>query len=146
MKKIIVFIGILFTTLGGMTKENIFVEGIDKLPLEAQYFVNKYLPKERVVYVKISRNIYGQKKYLAVFSSGMKVKFNSNGTWVSMFSKQIGLPKSVIPQKIWEYVNELYFSVHIISIEKLRNKILKIALSNNKELYFYNNGIKIDQS
>lgn len=129
----IMFMMVCFTVFA---KDNIFVEGKDKLPIKAQNFIDSNLVNERIVYVKESRVFFFKKEYLAVFANGLKIEFNSAGDWVDMLSSRNGLPQKIIPEKIWQYVNVYYMSTHIMEIEKKRKSVMRVMLSNKQELYF----------
>ena len=118
------------------SKDNIFVEGKDKLPIVAQNFINKSFVGERLVYVKESRTLFFQKKYLAVFSNGMKIEFDSKGNWIDIESKDVGLPRSILTLKIRKYLESYHISFLILEIERRRNDVLRVLLSNKNELYF----------
>ena len=66
MKMVILLSLVLCVSNLCFSKDNIFVEGKDKLPIVAQNFINKSFVGERLVYVKESRTLFFQKKYLIV--------------------------------------------------------------------------------
>lgn len=118
------------------SKDNIFVEGKDKLPINAQNFINKSFVGERLVYVKESRTLFFQKKFLAVFSNGLKIEFDSRGNWIEITSKNVGLPRTILSIKIRRYLESYHISFLILEIERKRNDVLRVLLSNKNELYF----------
>ncbi|MBO7199767.1 MAG: PepSY-like domain-containing protein [Bacteroidales bacterium] len=142
--KLIIFAIMLFgvSTLC-FSKGNIFVEGKDKLPIKAQNFINYSFGAERIVYVKESRSIFLRKKFLAVFSNGMKIEFDSRGNWVDIKFVKDGLPNNIVSQKILDYLKENYVSAFILELEKMSRNMLRVLLSNKRELYFNQFGDRV---
>ncbi len=143
MKIFIVAVIMLGVSTVCFSKGNIFVEGKDKLPIRAQNFINSSFEGERIVYVKESRTMFLRKKFLAVFSNGMKIEFDSKGNWVDIKSKKEALPHTIISEKIWEYLKKNYVSTFILELEKMSRNVMRILLSNKRELYFNQFGDRI---
>jgi hypothetical protein len=143
MKVIIFTIMLLGVSTLCFSKGNIFVEGKDKLPIKAQNFINSSFAKERIVYVKESRTIFLRKKFLVVFSNGMKIEFDSSGNWIDIkFVKDV-LPSNIVSKKILDYLKETYVSAFILELEKMSRNMLRVLLSNKRELYFNQFGDRV---
>ena len=144
MKTVVVASLLMCVSLVALSKGNIFVQGKDRLPVKAQNFIDVNLEKERIVYVKESRTLFLRKEYLAVFANGLKIEFDSNGDWIDMLSDKKGLPKNLVPEKVWLYVKEYYASSDVMEIEKKRKSVLRVLLSNRKEIFFDREGRKMN--
>jgi hypothetical protein len=77
-------------------------------------------------------------------SDGTRIEINSNGDWMEVENYNKGVPASVIPGKIREYVNQNYPNTAIVDIE--RDRQIDIKLKNGVELIFSLDGefIRID--
>lgn len=144
MKAVIVAGLFMCVSMVGFSKGNIFVQGKDRLPVKAQNFINLNLEKERIVYVRESRTLFLRKEYLAVFANGLKIEFDSDGDWIDMLSDKKGLPQNLIPENVWLYVKEYYASTNVMEIEKKRKSVLRVLLSNRKEIFFDSEGRKMN--
>lgn len=144
MKAVIVAGLLMCVSMVGFSKGNIFVQGKDRLPVKAQNFINLNLEKERIVYVRESRTLFLRKEYLAVFANGLKIEFDSDGDWIDMLSDKKGLPQNLVPENVWLYVKEYYASTNVMEIEKKRKSVLRVLLSNRKEIFFDREGRKMN--
>lgn len=144
MKAVIVAGLLMCVSMVGFSKGNIFVQGKDRLPVKAQNFINLNLEKERIVYVRESRTLFLRKEYLAVFANGLKIEFDSDGDWIDMLSDKKGLPQNLVPENVWLYVKEYYASTNVMEIEKKRKSVLRVLLSNRKEIFFDSEGRKMN--
>lgn len=144
MKAVIVAALLMCVSMVGFSKGNIFVQGKDRLPVKAQNFINHNLEKERIVYVRESRTLFLRKEYLAVFANGLKIEFDSDGDWIDMLSDKKGLPQNLVPENVWLYVKEYYASTNVMEIEKKRKSVLRVLLSNRKEIFFDSEGRKMN--
>ncbi len=143
MKVIIFAIMLLSVPIFCFSRGNIFVEGKDKLPIKAQNFINSSFATERLVYVKESRTMFLRKKFLAVFSNGMKIEFDSRGNWIDIKFEKDGLPGNIVSKKILDYLKENYVSAFILELEKMSRNMLRVLLSNKRELYFNQFGDRV---
>lgn len=144
MKAVIVAGLLMCVSMVVFSKGNIFVQGKDRLPVKAQNFINLNLEKERIVYVRESRTLFLRKEYLAVFANGLKIEFDSDGDWIDMLSDKKGLPQNLVPENVWLYVKEYYASTNVMEIEKKRKSVLRVLLSNRKEIFFDSEGRKMN--
>lgn len=144
MKAVLVAGLLMCVSMVGFSKGNIFVQGKDRLPVKAQNFINLNLEKERIVYVRESRTLFLRKEYLAVFANGLKIEFDSDGDWIDMLSDKKGLPQNLVPENVWLYVKEYYASTNVMEIEKKRKSVLRVLLSNRKEIFFDSEGRKMN--
>lgn len=144
MKAVIVAGLLMCVSMVGFSKGNIFVQGKDRLPVKAQNFINLNLEKERIVYVRESRTLFLRKEYLAVFANGLKIEFDSDGDWIDMLSDKKGLPQNLVPENVWLYVKKYYASTNVMEIEKKRKSVLRVLLSNRKEIFFDREGRKMN--
>ncbi len=142
MKKIVVIgsfaLCLCFVTVA---KETIYVDGKDKLPKIAQEFIEKALPNEYIVYVKVNKNIFGIGEFQVIMSSGVEIEFNDKGSLEGARARKIGIPQGIVSEKIWIYIKQNYKTQDIIKLRKKKDKT-QVVLSNKVELYFDENGIK----
>lgn len=109
-----------------------------KLPTAAQEFLNTHFAGSSVVKAVHDREI-NDNDYTVLLSDGSKVEFDSKGKWESVENKKSGVPASVIPAKIKEYVAANYPSLLIVKIEKSMYGY-EVELSNDLDLKFDANG------
>jgi hypothetical protein len=73
----------------------------------------------------------------------MKIEFDSSGNWIDIkFVKDV-LPSNIVSKKILDYLKETYVSAFILELEKMSRNMLRVLLSNKRELYFNQFGDRV---
>ena len=126
MRKIIFFcIFLALATFACADKLISFAE----LPQTAQNFINEYFPNIQINQIEIDSD-----DYEVNLGTGIQIDFDIDGNWDKIKSLQ-GLPATLVPTTVIDYINENYPNNSIIEIEKNR-KTLDITLKNKVELKF----------
>lgn len=108
-----------------------------ELPVAVKQSSAKYFGKTKInmIIKDVDRT---KTTYDIYFADQTKAEFHSNGALKDAENKN-GLPKSVVPTKIANYVGQNYPNVKITQWERSRNK-QDVKLSNGVELEFDLNG------
>lgn len=105
-----------------------------KLPAEAQTFLEKSMPGRMPVLVKREYEEF-RITYEVIFSEGEKFEFRRNGVWKKIDLRHKPLPDSLIPAPIREFMARNRFGTHITKIKHSKNTY-EIETDNSREFYF----------
>lgn len=106
----------------------------DKLPANAQEFVNTYFANEEISHIILDRDV-ASVDYNVTFLSGTKLEFDSKGEWTEVDTRNGVVPKELIPQAIAEYVKSNYPNREITEISRNRTHT-EVTLNGGLELTF----------
>ena len=109
-----------------------------QLPKSAREFIAKNFADTPILSTFVDRDVMDT-DYEVRLEDGTKIEFNGRGEWTDISNKRSGIPSSIIPHKLTEYVGRHYGDVSIISIER-NSHSYEIKLSNGVELIFSLNG------
>ncbi len=146
MKKIFAFLAFASVALFGLQSCDKDDQAVDpnKLPTTAQTFINTHFADATVssVVKEYDDLTYHYEVYL---SDGTHLEFKKNGEWKSVENRTSGVPKSVIPTKILDYIATNYSDCFVIDIE--RDRQYDVELNNDLDLDFNLDGdfIRIDR-
>jgi len=133
MKRIILislcFIGINATITAGKDR----AISIEQLPQNAKELINTYFSDLKISYAKMDKEIFDT-SYEVVFTNGSKIEFNRKGNWTDIECRN-GIPKEIIPIRIWEYIHEHHPGQNAIEMELDRGGY-EIKLDNGLEMKF----------
>ena len=120
---------------------------ISALPQSIKDYINTNYPNATILYAEKDYDD-GQKAYEVKLDNGMELEFDSNGNLLS--SDDDNVPTSQLPQAIIDYVNNNHPNNTIKEAEiefEDGQKMYKVELDNDMELYFDMNGnfIKSEQ-
>lgn len=120
---------------------------ISALPQSIKDYINNNYPNATILYAEKDYDD-GQKAYEVKLDNGMELEFDSNGNLLS--SDDDNVPTSQLPQAIIDYVNNNHPNNTIKEAEiefEDGQKMYKVELDNDMELYFDMNGnfIKSEQ-
>ncbi len=133
MKKLFLLLVSVFT-LQFVSADNDKAITFAQLPATAQQFVKQNFGDAKVAFVKKESEIFDT-SYDLMFVNGDKIEFDKKGAWTDVQCKHTGVPASVIPTQIAEFVKTNYPDAKILSIEKDRYSY-EIRLSNFWEIKF----------
>ncbi len=135
MKKYVLLIVALFTTvLTSFAFDKYSVDRND-LPEAAQQFLTEYFPKGKIGMVKTDKHLLRKTDYDVKLTDGTKIEFNNAGKWTSVDCKTKEVPSGIIPKTIRTYVSKNFPDVKIVKIKKTSSKY-EIELSDDVELTF----------
>ncbi len=141
MKKILSFI-VAVLALGGVAcADGERPIGFDRLPGEAQQFINEYFPGLEVAFAKVDGHL--DKSYDVLFSNGDTVEFDGRGAWTEVVCRESGVPAGIVPTPIADYVGRNYPDAVIVEINRDRNEY-DVELSNGWNIEFDRNFNVID--
>lgn len=114
-----------------------------EIPASAQAFLQQYFPNSTVVLVEYDADEEGV-QYEVWLNDGAKVEFDRQGQWLRVARKQTGVPASLIPDTVMQYVKSHY--PHAV-VTKFSRKVYgyKMELSDDIDLRFDGNGTFIDE-
>lgn len=113
------------------------------VPNVVQNYISTHFPNSKIV--KVIKEVDNTKKKLKIrLEEGTSLTFNNKDEIIEIESKR-ELPQSVVPEKIWDYVEGNYPNNHIIEWELDGNK-QDVDLDNGLQLEFNLNGdfVRID--
>ena len=105
----------------------------DQLPAAAKTFINTNFPGVEISYATVDDDIV-KPDYEVVLSNGAKIQFSNDGA-LEKVECRAGVPDSVVPVQIREYVTLLYPGAVIVEYDITKRRY-EIGLSNGLELKF----------
>ncbi len=130
--------GVLTLSFVGFSQDKIVT--YSEVPIQIQNYVKEHFPKNNVLQSKID-NEGLSKEFDLILSDNIELEFDRNNNIKSIDSKSnTKLPKSVIPKKIWEYVEYNYPQNYIVEWD-LDRKHQSVKLENGIELEFTLKGV-----
>lgn len=111
---------------------------IKELPLQAQEFIKTHFSDQKVSLAKMETDALFFKSYDVVFTSGIKVEFDSDGEWTNVDCKKSVVPAAIIPEAIKAYALENYPNNKIIKIEREHGRT-EVKFDNTFEFTFDKN-------
>lgn len=112
-------------------------------PSQIKEYVSTYFSKSNIISVKKEKVIF-KTEYEVKLNTGEELEFDKSFSIVKLESK-MGLPDSVIPAKIRDYVSKNY-PHQKIEEWKMKRRTQEIELDNSLELIFTSDGdfVRID--
>lgn len=111
---------------------------INELPLKAQEFIKTHFADQKVSLAKLETDALFFKSYDIVFTSGIKLEFDSEGEWTNVDCKLSVVPEAIIPEAIKAYALENYPDNKIVQIEREHGRT-EITFNNKIEFTFDKN-------
>ena len=87
-----------------------------ELPDKAQQFITEHFQESHVATMTKESGSFGV-EYEVRFTNGNKVEFDKKGDWVEIECRKGTMPRSVIPNPIWDFVAEKHHGAQITQIE-----------------------------
>ena len=116
----------------------------DKVPPSSKAFIDQYFPGMTVVLVEMDDDDDGGKEYSVCLNDGTKIEFDLQGEWKRVGRKKTGVPSTLVPSAIWEYVKTHYPEDVITKLSK-KPYGYKIELSNDEDMRFTPQGQFIEK-
>lgn len=141
MRKISLIIVSLFLILGSAFSDNDRITfDLSELPAVSREFITAHFDQMEISHLKIEKGLLGVKSYDVILVDGTTVEFNRSGEWTEIDGHQTMLPVTVIPQSIYQYVQNHFTGRKIMSIEK-EKRGYQVELDNGLDLVFTKSGI-----
>ena len=131
MKKITMITAIFLLVLSATFADKVI--SADQLSVGAKDFISKTFPGKTVQYVESD---FGS--YEVVLNDGTEVELKTSGDWESVKS-YTGVPTTLLPAAITNYVSSTYPGVTILEVENNWNNY-ELKLANQWELFFDKDG------
>lgn len=134
MKKVIFLLVCLFSMYTSAWADTDKPIQVGQLPTKAQTFLSTYFKGHKVAFAKMETDLF-YKSYDVIFTNGEKVEFDKSGNWTEVNCRVHGVPASIIPSGITDYLKSAYPDEKILKIERT-NKEYEVSLSNRWEVKF----------
>lgn len=116
-------------------KDNYINESL--LPTEAQAFLSAHFPAVEVKSVVKDFDDFSY-TYRVSMADGSHIEFKKNGEWREVKNLTSGVPNSILPTKILEYLQTNYPNNYVVEID--RGKHYDIELNDGLDLEFSASG------
>lgn len=135
MKKMLSIMAIAIAalvTLASCEKDDVMIPAAE-LPSEVHSFLNNHFNgiEVRSVIKDYDNSTYEFELYLA---NGTRIEMSRRGEWRNVENYQIGIPTTIVPAKILDYVEINHPDLLIIGIERERQ--IEVKLKSGIELVF----------
>lgn len=107
----------------------------EKVPPHSKAFIDKYFPHSTVVLVEIDDDDDDGKEYSILLNDGTKIEFTMQGEWKRVSRKKTGVPSTLVPKPILQYV-KTYHPEDVITKLSKKPYGFKIELSNDEDVRF----------
>lgn len=131
MKKILLIMSVVLISMACVAEDRPVVS--DQLPAPAKEFLNVNYPGEKISYAVVDDDLI-RPDYTVRLANGVEIQFDNSGA-LEKISARIGVPESVIPVQISDYVKSNYPEAVIIEYEIGRREY-DVELSNGLDLKF----------
>lgn len=131
MKKILLIMSVVLISMACVAEDRPVVS--DQLPAPAKEFLNVNYPGEKISYTVVDDDLI-RPDYTVRLANGVEIQFDNSGA-LEKISARIGVPESVIPVQISDYVKSNYPEAVIIEYEIGRREY-DVELSNGLDLKF----------
>lgn len=116
----------------------------EKVPPRSKAFIDKYFPQSTVVLVEMDDDDDDGKEYSVLLNDGTKVEFDLQGDWKRVSRKKTGVPSTLVPKLILQYVKTNYPEDVITKLSR-KPYGFKIELSNDEDVRFNPQGQFIEK-
>lgn len=116
----------------------------EKIPPQSKAFIDKYFPNSTVVLAEMDEDDDNGMEYSVLLNDGTKIEFDLQGEWKRVGRNKTGVPATLIPKPIIEYVKTNYPEDVITKLSK-KPYGFKIELSNDEDVRFNPQGQFIEK-
>ena len=116
----------------------------EKVPPRWKALIDKYFPQWTVVLVEMDEDDDDGKEYSVLLNDGTKVEFDLQGDWKRVSRKKTGVPSTLVPKPILQYVKTNYPEDVITKLSR-KPYGFKIELSNDEDVRFNPQGQFIEK-
>ncbi|MFI3333394.1 MAG: PepSY-like domain-containing protein [Rikenellaceae bacterium] len=144
MKRLfIAFVAMVATTLSftSCDKETDMIVDFSTLPAAAQSTITTHFDKDQIMLVTYDKELF-DKEYSVTLFDGTVIEFDKDGSWESIESNIAGVPMSIIPDNIAQYLTTYYAEQMVVEIDKDTTGY-DLTLENRVELEFNLSGTLI---
>lgn len=106
----------------------------DRLPKQAQVFIQKFFPDAKVVMAKMETELF-DKSYEVAFANGDRLEFDKKGAWTEVYCKNSSVPADAVPAQIRKYLSDNCPDAKVLKMER-NKKEYEVELSNGWEIAF----------
>ncbi len=93
------------------------VTDFDSLPKAAQTTITEHFDKDKVILVTYEKE-FRDHEYAVIFADATEIEFDKSGNWESIESQTTGVPTSILPAKIAEFITTTYPADKVTEISK----------------------------
>lgn len=115
----------------------------EKVPPSVKAFIDKNFPQSTIVHVEADDDD-DEKEYCVLLNDGTKIEYDLQGEWKRVSRNKTGVPATLIPQPISQYVKAHYPDDVVTKLSK-KPYGFKIELSNDIDLRFNPQGQFIEK-
>ena len=133
MKRFIAILAVVFGVTFAASAEEKAIE-VSQLPKAAQEFISTHFGTVAVLRAHSDKDILDV-DYEVRLEDGTEIDFDSDGEWMEVKNKHLGISKSFIPEEIVTYAETNYAKQKIVAIDR-GPRDYEIELSNGLELTF----------
>lgn len=145
MKKILSMVAFATATLFALQScsDDDKLVSYNELPSVAKEFVSNNFPAATITSTLKDHDTFGY-TYQVTLSDGTAIEFEKDGEWIEVENRVSGVPTSVLPAKILEYITTNYANTFVVDIEKDRG--YDVELNTGLDLDFDSDGnfVRID--
>ena len=116
----------------------------EKIPPQSKAFIDKYFPNSTVVLAEMDDDDVEGKEYCVLLNDGTKIEFDLQGEWKRVGRNKTGVPSTLVPKSILQYVRTNYPKEVITKLCK-KPYGFKIELSNDEDVRFNPQGQFIEK-
>jgi hypothetical protein len=116
----------------------------EKIPPHSKAFIDQYFPQSTVVLVEMDDDDVEGKEYCVLLNDGTKIEFDLQGEWKRVGRNKTGVPSTLVPKSILQYVKTNYPKEVITKLCK-KPYGFKIELSNDEDVRFNPQGQFIEK-
>ena len=106
-----------------------------KIPARSKAFIDQFFPESSVVIVEMEEDGDGLEEYEVWLNDGTKIDFDLQGEWKVVARKKTGVPLSLIPQQIKDFVKTKHPN-NVITKFSRKDYGYKLELSDDMDLRF----------
>ncbi|MBO5616012.1 MAG: PepSY-like domain-containing protein [Prevotella sp.] len=110
----------------------------ERIPAPARAFIQKTFPNQAIAFAQLDYDFF-RKTYEVHLINGVKMDFDSKGTWDKVDCKFSAVPANLVPVALANHVKMNFRGAQIVKIDKKRYGF-KVELSNGLELKFNKQG------
>lgn len=108
---------------------------VEKLPAAVKAAIQKQFPGQKMLFAEEDSGFFEKTKYEIRLDDGTRIECYKDGEWDNVENKSKGLPASIVPKGIADYVKANYATALIVKIDKEKYGF-EVELSNDLELKF----------
>ena len=137
MKRFIFAMALIFASVASVSADERPID-FGQMPKIAINFVKNNFADVAVLYANVERDVL-ETDYEVGLADGTRIDFDAKGEWKEVSNKKVGVPSSILPAKITEYIKANYPDAYYIKVERSSRKY-EVKLTNGLEMLFTPDG------